>query len=55
MTMFLSPYAEYVWASYAISAVAIGATVIFTLHAWRKAKRALEGREKPVEVSETNL
>lgn len=50
--MVLSPYAEYVWAAYGISLVALAATVLFTLNAWQKAKRA--SRETPVQLSETN-
>ena len=51
--MVLAPYAEYVWAAYGISLVALAVTVVLTLNAWQKAKRAV--REKPVQLSETNI
>lgn len=53
--MILAPYAEYVWAAYGISLVALAVTVIVTVNAWQKAKRLLASREKPVQLSETNI
>ncbi len=53
--MFLVPYAEYVWASYGISLVALAITVLVTVNAWQKAKHLLARREKPVQPSETNI
>lgn len=55
MTMFLTPYAEYVWAAYVICLGALLATVIATLSAWHKAKQALKLHDKTVQTSETNL
>lgn len=51
----MAPYAEYVWAAYGISLVALAIMVIATVSAWRKAKRLLAGRERPVQLSETNI
>jgi heme exporter protein CcmD len=53
--MVLAPYAEYVWAAYGISFVALAITVVVTLTAWQRAKRLLASREKPVQLSETNI
>lgn len=53
--MVLAPYAEYVLAAYGISLVALVITVIVTWNAWRQAKRTLASREKPVQLSETNI
>lgn len=55
MTMFLSPYAAYVWSAYVITLGGLLITIVLTLRAWRKAKQTLADREKPVEGSETNL
>ncbi len=51
--MVLPPYAAYVGAAYGISLVALVITVVLTLNAWQKAKRAV--REKSVQLSETNI
>lgn len=53
--MVLAPYAEYVCAAYGISLVALAITVVATVSAWRKAKRQLASRERPVQLSETNI
>jgi heme exporter protein CcmD len=39
------PFAAYVWAAYAISLAALALTVVVTLVAYRKAKRAVQDSE----------
>lgn len=47
----MSPFAGYVWASYAVSLVTLVATVGVTLLSWRKAKRAI----REIQDSETKF
>jgi len=49
----MPPFAEYVWAAYAVSFAGLVLITLFTLSGWRKAKRSLEVRE--IQDSETNL
>jgi heme exporter protein CcmD len=49
--LFEGGYAAYVWSAYAISAAGIGAMVVLTLAAYRRARRTLAG----LQHSETNL
>lgn len=49
----MTPFAEYVWAAYAVSVVALTLTAVFTLRSWQKAKRSLKARG--LQDSETNL
>ena len=40
-------YGAFVWPAYGITALALGATVVITLHVYRRAKRRLALLEKP--------
>jgi heme exporter protein CcmD len=42
----LGPYSDFIWPAYAVSAVALGGMTLWTLWAWRSAKRRLLALEK---------
>lgn len=37
----LGPYGDFIWPAYAVSALALGGAAIWTLLAWRRARRHL--------------
>jgi heme exporter protein CcmD len=42
----LGPYGDFIWPAYAISAAALGGLTLWTLAAWRRARRRLMDLEK---------
>jgi heme exporter protein D len=45
MNFDMSPYGAYIWPAYAVSALALSITTIWTVAAWRQAKAKLAALE----------
>lgn len=46
MNFDMSPYGAFIWPAYAISALVLSGTTLWTVLAWRKAKAKLAALEK---------
>jgi heme exporter protein CcmD len=46
MNFDLGPYSDFIWPSYAISALGLAAATAWTIIAWRKAKARLAALER---------
>ena len=46
MNFDVAPYGAYIWSSYAVTVVALGGLIVWTLAQWRTAKAKLAALEK---------
>lgn len=46
MNFDVAPYGAYIWSSYAVTVVALGGLIVWTLAQWRAAKTKLAALEK---------
>jgi heme exporter protein CcmD len=46
MNFDVAPYGFYIWSSYAVTVVALGGLIVWTLAQWRAAKAKLAALEK---------
>ncbi len=46
MNFDMSPYGAFIWSSYAVTVVALGGLIVWTLRAWCAAKAKLAALEK---------
>jgi heme exporter protein CcmD len=46
MNFDVAPYGAYIWSSYAVTVIALGGLIVWTLGQWRAAKAKLAALEK---------